>query len=196
MARVQVQVPIEEDAAPVGSAVAPTPAEPTTQPIEQASSVQPEVSASNKIPLYKRVNAKLIGVTAAAVVLIILSIFILSLVQARNKLQKQVNSLTSNPQAQAQDEAQALKNQISQFMQLPSDETPTLATVTDATKVKTESFFVDAQNGDKVLLFNKKGLAILWRPSTKKIINVAPISPTTNQSSGTQQGTSTAPSSK
>ena len=60
-------------------------------------------------------------------------------------------------------------------MELPTDETPTIATIADKDKLKDQPFFSKAENGDKILAFNKAMLAILYRPSVNKIINVAPI---------------------
>lgn len=64
---------------------------------------------------------------------------------------------------------------ISTFMELPKDETPTLATVADVAKLRSQSFFKNAQNGDKVIIYVKTQKAILYRPASKKIIEVAPI---------------------
>lgn len=64
---------------------------------------------------------------------------------------------------------------ISQSMDLPEGETPTLATVSDKEKLKDQQFFARAENGDKVLIYNKSSKAILYRPSTKRVIEVASI---------------------
>ncbi len=71
---------------------------------------------------------------------------------------------------------------ISVFMTLP-DESPTLATVSDKEKLQGDPFFQKAQNGDKVLIFPTTKKAILYRPSTKKVIDVVTILPnvTNNQ---------------
>ena len=64
---------------------------------------------------------------------------------------------------------------ISEFYQLPTDEEPSLATVTDKEKLSGQTFFQQAENGDKVLIYVKAKKAILFRPSTNKIIDVAPV---------------------
>ncbi len=84
----------------------------------------------------------------------------------------------SNPKESAQNETQTLITQIGRTVELPAGEAPTLATVNDATRLKNQEFFKDAQNGDKVLIYSKAGKAILYRPSSKKTIQAAPISPT------------------
>lgn len=64
---------------------------------------------------------------------------------------------------------------VGKDIQLPAGETPTIASVTDLAPLKGQEFFKDAVIGDKVLIFSKSGEAILYRPSTKKVIVVAPL---------------------
>lgn len=99
--------------------------------------------------------------------------------------QKQVQKL-SNPTEQAKLEQQQLTAKVAKLTVLPQGETPTVATVTDITKLQDQPFFANAQNGDKVLIYTKAKKAILYRPSTNKVINIAPVNigngstPTTN----------------
>lgn len=95
----------------------------------------------------------------------------------RNHLKNEVSKLSQSQQTNAAsvNEAKELNAEVGKLIELPSDEVPTIATVVDADKVKNQAFFASAQNGDKVLLYSKNGKAVLYRPSTKKIINVAPI---------------------
>ncbi|MFZ4632460.1 MAG: hypothetical protein ACOYL8_04680 [Patescibacteria group bacterium] len=65
---------------------------------------------------------------------------------------------------------------VEKLMELPQDETPTVATVLDEEKVREEVFFKQAKSGDKLLAYIKNKKAILYRPSANKIIEVAPIS--------------------
>jgi hypothetical protein len=91
-----------------------------------------------------------------------------------NDSQKKVKQL-SNPKEAAKLEQQQLLTKVSTLTVLPSGETPTVATVTDITKLKGQAFFVNAQNGDKVLIYTGAKKAYLYRPSTAKIINIAPL---------------------
>jgi hypothetical protein len=75
-----------------------------------------------------------------------------------------------NPTAAGKTETEKIINNISKSVELPTGETPTLATVNDVAKLKTQAFFKNAQNGDKVLVYTKAGKAILYRPSTQKVI--------------------------
>lgn len=87
---------------------------------------------------------------------------------------REENQRLSNPEAAAEDETNRIKAEVAQLIELPN-ETPTIATVTDIEKLKSQPFFANAQNGDKVLLFAQAKKAILYRPSIKRLVEVAPI---------------------
>ena len=88
-----------------------------------------------------------------------------------------------------QTQADTVVEQISKLMELPTGETPTIATVSDVSKLKNQPFFTKAQNGDKVLIYPQAKEAILYRPSDNKIVAVAPVNlqstPTPSGSSST-----------
>jgi hypothetical protein len=67
----------------------------------------------------------------------------------------------------------AITDRISKYYDLPQ-ESPSLTSVTDVSKLTAQSFFARAQNGDKVLIYSKAGIAILYRPGDGKIVNIAP----------------------
>jgi hypothetical protein len=77
--------------------------------------------------------------------------------------------------AAAQAEVDSLVVQVAKLIALPTDEKPTVATVTDASKVKDQPFFVNAKNEDKVLIYQKAQKAILFRPSENRIIEVGAV---------------------
>lgn len=72
-------------------------------------------------------------------------------------------------------EVVAILEKVGMLIDLPTDEEPTVATVTDKEKLKEQKFFAKAENDDKVIIFVKAQKAILYRPSTNKIIEVAKI---------------------
>ena len=80
----------------------------------------------------------------------------------------------TSPQAQVQ----TLVSEVGKLMQLPTNEQPTIATVSNQATVSKQAFFINAKDGDKVLLYSKNKLAILYRPGNNKIINVGPINGT------------------
>lgn len=88
---------------------------------------------------------------------------------------QKVQEKLKNPQVYSQEEVQKLVERVSKLMELPEGETPTIATVTESEKLKDQPFFAKSQNGDKVLIFTNAKKAILFRPETNKIIEVAPI---------------------
>lgn len=83
--------------------------------------------------------------------------------------------LLENPADSAKEEVAAVVAKVAGLILLPKDEEPTLATVSDKTKLANQAFFAHAQNGDKVLIYTKSKKAYLYRPSIDKIIDVAPV---------------------
>ena len=76
----------------------------------------------------------------------------------------------------AVDEVQGLVEKVGKLMLLPQNETPTLATVSDLSKLKGEPFFNNAEEGDKVLIYGQAKKAILYSPKKNIIIEVATVS--------------------
>ena len=101
---------------------------------------------------------------------------------------KKTQALLQNPTQAANTKSQDLINKIGKLIELPKGETPTIATVSDITKLVGQPFFANAKNGDKVLIFTQTKEAILFRESIDKIIQVAQI----NIGSPTPPSTSTA----
>lgn len=64
--------------------------------------------------------------------------------------------------------------QVGKLIELPKEEA-TIASISDKEKLKNQPFFQNAKNGDRVLIFTKAKKAILYRPSTNKIIEVSQI---------------------
>ncbi|TXG77943.1 hypothetical protein E6Q11_01930 [Candidatus Dojkabacteria bacterium] len=83
-----------------------------------------------------------------------------------------------SPKVQSAEEIKNLKEEIGAIFELPTDEEPTLATVTDREKLAEQPFFQKAENGDKVLIYSNSGRAVLYRPSAKKIIDVTTVNVT------------------
>ncbi len=88
---------------------------------------------------------------------------------------------TFDPQKAAQKELVTVTKQVSRHMVLPTDETPSVATVSDPEKLKDQKFFVNSQVGDKVIVYSLSRKAILYRPSLDRIIEVAPVNVTGTQ---------------
>lgn len=71
--------------------------------------------------------------------------------------------------------AASVVNQVGRHFVLPQDEQPVIATVTDQTKL-TSPVLKLAENDDKLLVYQKTKIAILYRPRIDKIITVSPVS--------------------
>lgn len=95
-------------------------------------------------------------------------------------------AIKSNPDLEAQKKTHMIVAMVGKLIELPKGENPTIATITDKTKLKDQAFFKMAENGDVLLAYTSSMQAILYRPSLNKIINVAPIS--TNSQQNTIQG--------
>jgi hypothetical protein len=119
----------------------------------------------------------LILIAVALIILLSLSTFLLIIARRNSQV---------DPSLAIERETATLTQKIGKSMELPVGEQPTLATVTDRAKLKGQDFFEHAQNGDKLLVYPKAKKAILYRPSTGKVIDV------TNLTSGSSQ---TSPSS-
>lgn len=89
---------------------------------------------------------------------------------------KETKIVLDNPQVASQNEVNDIKEKLGKIYELPTDEEPSVATVLDVEKIKDQPFFAKAKNGDKVVIYSKAQVAILYRTSENKIINVAPVS--------------------
>lgn len=76
---------------------------------------------------------------------------------------------------QGNNELESIMSKLDLMIDLP-DESPTLATVSDKNKLPDEPFYKKAENGDKVLIFNNASKAILYRPSSGKILEFVTVS--------------------
>lgn len=74
------------------------------------------------------------------------------------------------------DDPAAVVAALSKVTDLPTGETPTVSTLTDLESVKDQPFFRDAELGDKVIVYNGAGKAYIYRPTTGKLIGIAPLS--------------------
>lgn len=95
----------------------------------------------------------------------------------QKKTQPIQNQTPSLAEQREKDNA-VLIEKVGKLILLPSKEQPTIATVSDKSKLATQPFFTNSLDGDKVLVYTNAKKAILYRPSTNKIIEVAPVNVT------------------
>ena len=117
-------------------------------------------------PLYKKISI-------AVTVLFIISI------SGNIYMGNEIRILTQDPVQVNAKEISDISAKLARLMVLPTDETPTLATVSDPEKLKNQAFFANAKAGFKVLVYAKAQKAILFDPYTNKIVEVAPINSNT-----------------
>ncbi|MBC7707615.1 hypothetical protein H7Y63_00110 [Polaromonas sp.] len=103
---------------------------------------------------------------AGAVVLVVLLIFGAIFVLRADQASKTLDGKAS---------LQVVEDRVNKHFLLPSDEVPALATITDKSKLTTP-FFKRAQNGDKILIYQKHKIAIMYRPSIDRVVEVGPVS--------------------
>lgn len=100
------------------------------------------------------------------------------------KVTSELANVKNNPAQAGQltdDRQRELIAEVSSKIMLPSDEKPTVAIVSDINRLKDQQFFAGGQNGDVVLIYMNSKRAILYRPAEKKIVEVAPVNLSPNQ---------------
>ncbi len=87
-----------------------------------------------------------------------------------------------------QQEVSDILTKVGRLMILPTDEEVAIATVTTLENLEGQTFFANAQIGDKVLVYKNNRKAILYNPTLDKIIEVSPVNFT---SDSTEESTET-----
>lgn len=134
---------------------------------------------------------KMILIGIGAVTFIIICLIVFFTVRYQNA-QKEIERLT-NPQEAVKEEKKQLQDRVGKLVALPEGETPTIATVSDVNKLKSQAFFAKAENGDKVLIYTQAKKAVLYRPSINKVIEVAPVNLGDSQKDQKEQAPAPAP---
>lgn len=92
-----------------------------------------------------------------------------------NDVQGKYTELTSDPQTVQAAEVRKYIEEVGKVYDLPKDEEPSVATVKDKDQLKDQPFFAKAENGDITLIYNNAKLALLYRPSSKQLVNVSNV---------------------
>lgn len=109
------------------------------------------------------------------VAFVALAVLVVGLLGTAGFFAKQYYDLRANPAQATQAEREQLVNKVSKLYALPKDEQPIVGEVRDIEKLKDQPFFQNAKNGDKILIYQKAKLAIVYREGENKLINVGPI---------------------
>ncbi len=113
-----------------------------------------------------------LGITAIALILIGGGYYY-------SKGQKLSQNKNATAQKNVPQELDKVVAEVGKLIDLPTNETPTLATVTDISKLKGQPFFQKAKDGDKVLIYANNKKAILYDPVLKKVMDIAAINTST-----------------
>lgn len=114
---------------------------------------------------------KIIGIILVTITIVCIAISF----QYSREIKKLKQASTNSSSVISPDEVKKTVEEVGKYIVLPENETPTMATVSDPSLLKDQPFFANAEAGDVVLIYSTSRKAILWRPSTKKIIDVSPI---------------------
>lgn len=162
MARVRVEVPVE------------------TEPVSRHHDRAPETTAAQDAgvtphPTSQKPNTKKILLVCAGIFVLI---FVINLINDRNRLQKELSTNTNSSQ-----KVEDIVAQLAKSVELPANETPQMRTIEDASKFTQQNpSLSDIKNGDLLLFFEKSQKVVVYRPSTKKAVVVVTLSqPTTDQ---------------
>lgn len=90
-----------------------------------------------------------------------------------NKFQKSKpipQSILTAPQAKPQ----TIIESVAKLIEVPAEE-PAVATITDSSRLEQNTLYKNAANGDKIVIYEQAKKAILYRPSSNKIIAVETV---------------------
>lgn len=136
----------------------------------KAASAPPEVSKVKMAKFQRMFKYKYRILTAITILLIA------ALPSAYFYNKYQDSKAASEDSAQVEkEEAMKLVTEVREHALLPTDEEPTVATVSDISKLQGQAFFLDAANGDKVLVYSNAKKVVLYRPSIQRVINMTPL---------------------
>ena len=131
---------------------------PRTDEPEHTHSTQPEGNSFRSVVLLFFLIVIVMGILGGLLLL--------------NNRQMTIEAATESAE---KSEETILIEKVRELIELPANEIPTIATVSDRSKLAGYTFFENAQDGDKILIYTQAGKAIIYRPSTHIVINSAPI---------------------
>lgn len=81
-------------------------------------------------------------------------------------------ALKNDPAVANKETIARVTDQVGDILQVPADEEPQVAQVTEPDKLKAQPFFAGVQKDDYLIVYQKAKLAILYREKDRKLINV------------------------
>lgn len=96
---------------------------------------------------------------------------------------KQLSDQKSSQQPTQKTTKEEIIEKVRKITVVPTDETPTVADVNDASKLAGLPLFDQVQNGDKVLSYAKARRQVVYRPSTNQVVTVITLPETSTSTS-------------
>jgi len=94
---------------------------------------------------------------------------------------------SAHPELAGTEQASQILAKVGALIQLPNEQ-PSMATINDAASAKkAQPFLANAENGDVLIVFANAQTALLYRPSSNKLIAVGPVTAQTDAPSGASQ---------
>jgi len=87
----------------------------------------------------------------------------------------QYQALKKNPAVTNEDTNKRILTSLGKILKLPDDESPQVAAVEDKSKLGSDVFFKDVENGDFLVVYSKARRIIVYRESNNQIINQGPF---------------------
>lgn len=186
--KVPAEVPSQQtDTAPKEEEIVPASAEPEVIVSSQkVAPVPDDINAQVKSTPSRGgiVISRRMLITLIALFAIVCLLFLVA-----NKKELTPETSPKSTGSSVQNEAERLHSFVSQAVDVPANQIPSVITVSDAAKSASTNpqLFRNAQDGDKVLLYTKQVateksvIYILYRPSTQKIITAIEVANNTEQ---------------
>ncbi len=124
--------------------------------------------------------------TVRIVLFLVIGVVVLGSILAAGYFYRQYRAVVGDTARAEEIQNEQMLATIGQGMELPPEK-PAIVTITDREKLQSQAFFQKALNGDKIIIYEAAKRVYLYRPSTKKVIDVAPL--VFNDSQGTQNTT-------
>ncbi len=158
--------------------------------LPEAPSIKTSKSVTIKKPHIK-IKLRFKKLLFALFIVIVVSAVIASVAYLYLQYQKAQTEITSlksigSSSNLTPEQAKGIIDRVGKLVDLPTGEEPTVAVIKDASKLKSQAFFKNAQNGDIILIYQKAQKAYLYSIKQNKLLDVAPVSLGASPTPGTQ----------
>ncbi len=123
----------------------------------------------------KKVSNMVVQPRSVSLLTLVLCIFFLGslfLVVFTYRMYKEVIEESTILRTQA--EVELVISRVARLLDVPTDEIPLIARVSDPAQLPKDSFFSSAQQGDRILVYCNAEKSILYSPTRDKLIGVYP----------------------